>query len=57
VEGAAGVGVSPGPSHWNTGLPLTVPGRVTKQVRETFSPTTGKEVEERREIFRGSAGR
>ena len=57
MEGAAGVGVSPGPTHWNTGLPLTVPGRVTEQVRETDSPAVGEEVEGEREIIRGSAGR
>ena len=57
MEGSAGVGVSPGPAHWNTGLPLTVPGRVTEQVRETDSPAVGEEVEGEREIVRGSAGR
>ena len=57
MEGAAGAGVSSGPTHWNTGLPLTVPGRVTEQVRETDSPAVGEEVEGEREIVRGSAGR
>ena len=55
MKGAAGVGVSPGPAHWNTGLPLTVPGRVTEQVRETDSPAVGEEVEGERKIIRGAA--
>ena len=57
MVGAAGVGVSPGPTHWNTGVPFTVLGRVTEQVRETDSPAMGEEVEEEREIIRSSAGR
>ena len=57
MEGAAGVGVSPGPAHWNTGLPLTVPGRVTEQVRDTDPPATGEEMEEEREMISGSAGK
>ena len=57
MVGAAGVGVSPGPTHWNTGLPLTVPGRVTEQVRETVSPAMGEEVEGEREIIKSSAGK
>ena len=57
MEGAAGVRVSPGLTHWNIGLPLTVPGRVTKQVRETDPPAMGEEVEGEREIISGSAGR
>ena len=55
MVGAAEVGVSPGATHWNTGLPLTVPGRVTEQVRETASPAMGKEVEGEREIIKSSA--
>ena len=54
MEGEAGVGVSPGPAHWNTGLPLTEPGRVTEQVRETDSPTVGEEVEGERKMIKGS---
>ena len=57
MEGAAGVRVSPGPAHWNTGLPLIAPGRVTEQVRETDSPAVGDEVEGEREIIRVSVGR
>ena len=56
MERSAGVGVSPGPAHWNTGVPLTVLGRVTEQVRETDSPAVGEEMEGEREIIRGSAG-
>ena len=57
MVGAAGVGVSPGPTHWNTGVLLTVPGRVTEQVRETASPAMGEEVEGEREIIKSSAGK
>jgi len=57
VEGSAAVGVSPGPNHWNTGLPLTVPGRVTEQVRDTDSPAMKDKVKGAREIIRGSARR
>ena len=56
MEGAAEVGVSPGSAHWSTGLPLTVPGRVIEQVRETDSLAVGEEVEGERDIIRGSAG-
>ena len=45
MDGAAGIRVSPGPAHLNTGLSITVPGRVTEQVRETDSPAKGEEVE------------
>ena len=57
MEGSAGVRMSPGPAHWNTGLPLTAPGRVTEKVRETDSPAVGDEVEGEREIVRVSVGR
>ena len=54
VEGAAGSGVSPGPSHWNSGLPVTPSGRVTEQVRVTEPPAMAVEVEDETEINRGS---
>lgn len=57
MEGSAGVGVSPGPAHLNTGLPLTVPGRVTEQVRVRDPPATGDEVEGVRETTGGTAGK
>ena len=57
MEGAAGVGVFRGPAHWNTGLPLTAPGRVTEQVRETDSPAVREEVEGERKIIREPVGR
>ena len=57
MEGAAAVGVSPGPAHWNIELSLTVPFRMTEQVRETDSPAVGEEVEGTREITRASARR
>ena len=55
AEGSDGVGVSLGPIHWNTGLPLTVPGRVTKHMRETNPPATTKGVEGEMVIISGSA--
>ena len=57
MEGSAGVEVSPGPTHWNTAVPFTAPGRVIEQVRETDSPAVGEDMEGQREIIRGSAGR
>ena len=57
MEGTAAVGVSPGPTHQNIELLLTVTVRVTEQVRETDSPAVGEEVEGTREITRGSARR
>ena len=51
VVGSAGVGVTPGPSHWKSGVPVTPVGRVTEQVRVTVSPAmTGEEGEEVREM-------
>ena len=38
MVGSAGVGVTPGPSHWKTGVPVTPLGGVTEQVRVTDSP-------------------
>ena len=44
-----------GPSHWNTGIPVTPLGRVTEQVRLTVSPTKrGKEGGELTDILAGS---
>ena len=53
--GLAGVGVTPDPSHWKSGVPVTPAGRVTEQVRVTDSPAMmGEEGEEEREIIRES---
>ena len=58
VVGEAGVGVTPGPSHWKTGVPVTPAGRVTEQVRVRESPATmGGEGEELREVVAGTVGR
>ena len=55
VVGSAGVGVTPGPSHRKSGVPVTPVGRVTEQVRVTMSPATmGEEGEEVREMMAGS---
>ena len=56
MVGSAGVGVTPGPSHWKTGVPVTPLGRVTEQVRVTVSPAMMEEEEEVREIVAGSVG-
>ena len=51
VVGLAGVGVTPGPSHWMFGVSVTPGGRVTEQLRMTVSPATmDEEGEEAREI-------
>ena len=55
VVGSAGVGVTPGPSHWKSGIQVTPIGRVTEQVRVTVSPAMmGEEGEEVREMVVGS---
>ena len=55
MVGSAGVGVTPDPSHWISGVPVTPVGRVTEQVRVTVSPAmTGEEGEEVWEIVAGS---
>ena len=36
--GLAGVGVTPGPSHWKTGVSVTPLGSEMEQVRVTESP-------------------
>ena len=57
VVGSAGVGVTPDPSHWKSGVPFTPIGRVTEQVRVTVSPAMmGEEGEEVREMVVGSVG-
>ena len=38
MVGSAGVGVTPCPSHWKSGVPVTPVGKVTEQVRVTLSP-------------------
>ena len=56
MVGEAGVGVTPGPSHWKSGVPVTPAGRVTEQVRVRESPARmGEEGEEVREMVAGSA--
>ena len=58
MVGSAGVGVTPGPSHWKFGVPVTPVGRVTEQVRVTVSPAMmGEEGEEVREMVVGSVVR
>ena len=56
VVESAGVRVTPsGPSHWNSGVPVTPSGRVTEQVKVTDPPaTTEEEEEEAREMVAGS---
>ena len=55
VVGSAGVGGTPGPSQWKSGVPVTPVGRVTEQVRVTVSPAmTEEEGEEVREMMTGS---
>ena len=53
--GSAGIGVTPGPSHWKTGVPVTPLGRVTEQVRVTVSPAMMEGGEEVMVIVAGSA--
>ena len=54
VVGGAGV-TSPGPSQWNSGVPVTPVGRTTEQLRVTVSPAmTEEEGEEVREMRTGS---
>ena len=51
MVGSAGVEVTPGPSQWKSGVPVTPIGRVTEQVRVTVSPSMiGAEGEVVREI-------
>ena len=50
MVGSAGGGVTPGPSHWKSGVPITPVGRVTEQVRVTVSPAMMGEGEEVREM-------
>ena len=54
VVGLAGRGVTPGPSHWMTGAPVTPRGRVTEQMRVTLSPAMMEGEEEVMEIVAGS---
>ena len=55
MVGSAGVGVTPGPSHWKSGVPVTPVGRVTEQVRVTVAPAMMvEEGEEVREMVAGS---
>ena len=57
MVGSAGVGVTPDPSHWKTGVPVTPLGRVTEQVRVTVSPAIMDREEEVREMMAGSEER
>ena len=55
MVGSPGVGVTPGPSHWKYGVPVTPVGRVTEQVRVTVPPAMMvEEGEEVREMVVGS---
>ena len=55
VVGSAGVGVTPGPTHRKSGIPVS---RVTEQVRVTVSPATMvEEGEEVREMVTGTVVR
>ena len=54
MVGSAGVGVTPGPSHWKIGVPVTPLGRVIELVRVTVSPAMMEGEEEVREIMAGS---
>ena len=54
VVGSAGVGVTPGPSQWKSGEPVTSVDKVTEQLRVTVSPAmTEEEGEEVREMMTG----
>ena len=58
MVGSAGVGVTPSPTHWRPGVPVTPVGRVTEQVRVTLSPAMMvEEGEEVREMVAGSVER
>ena len=58
MVGAAGVGFTPGPTHWKSGVPVTPAGRVTEQVRVRESPAVmGVRGEEEREMVARSVGR
>ena len=54
MVGPAGVGVTPGPSHWKFGVPVTPVGKVTEQVTVTVSPAMM--VEEGEEVKKMVAG-
>ena len=55
VVGAAGVGLTPGPTHWKSGVPVTPAGRVTEQVRVREAPAVmGERGEELKEMVAGS---
>ena len=53
--GSSGVGVTPDPIHWKTGVSVTPLGREMEQVRVTESPASeGGEGEKVREMVAGS---
>ena len=57
MVGSAGVGVTPGPSHWKTGVynSYSTIGRVTEQVRVTDSPAM-MEGEEEVMVIKAASG-
>ena len=57
VERSIGGVMFPDPTHWKTGVPLTIPGRVTEQLRETVSPARVMGEDKERAIFGGSVER
>ena len=55
IARSAGVGGTPGPSQWKSGVPVTPVGRVAEQLRVMLSPAmTEEEGEEVREMMSGS---
>ena len=50
VEGSDGVGMIPGPSHWNVGVSVTPSSRVTEHVRITDSPIIREDTDADKEI-------
>ena len=58
VMGSNGVGVTPGPFHWKSGVSVSPVRKVTEQLRVTVSPATMEEEEmvSLREMGGGSGG-
>ena len=54
--GSSGVGITPGPSHWKTGVSVTPLGREMVQVRVTVSPASTILEEGAREMVGDSVG-
>ena len=57
VERSIGRVMFPGPTHWKTGVPFIIPGRVTEQLRKTVSPARVMGEDTERVIFSGSVKR